>query len=311
MKKDGRFRIPSTSTLIAFECAARLGSVTRAAQELDTSQSAISRFITGLERQLSVRLFDRSRTGITLTEPGQEYYDAVVAGLRVIHAGAEDAAELPHACRVVIACSHDASHLMMMPRYDALQEVLGPDVHIRLVTYLRHIEELAPVPMADIVLNWRRSDAVREDRVRVMEDQVLFIKEEAQPVCSPDYAAAHADTLQGPATGWGGLTLLDLKRPNLGWASWQDWFDMAGQPEPAPRSEGFDTYTLVLEAAAGGRGVALGWRYSIEAQLDAGTLVALNGGFVEFPGRCFAALTRKGRQNPFARRCLSFFEHFA
>ena len=303
MLTKGRFRVPSTSALIAFECTARHGSMNRAARELAISQSAISQKLAALERELAVRLFDRSRKGVSLTAAGRRFRDAVVPALRVIHAGGVQAAKSSNGDQVVIACSHDASHLLLMPRYDALKEGLGTGVRIRLLTYQRFIEDRVPAPMADILLSWRAADLGPRG-------QVIMLKEEVQPVCSPDYAATHAQTLQRPATDWGALTLLDLKEPNLGWASWQDWFDTAGHPEPAPRWEELDTYTQVLEAAVAGRGVALGWRHYIKWYLDTGALVPLAGGFVDFPGRYFAALTRKGQRNPLARACLTFFKQY-
>ena len=64
----------------------------------------------------------------------------------------------------------------------------------------------------------------------------------------------------------------------------------------------------MLEAAAAGRGLALGWRYFIERQLKAGALVALGDGFVEFDKLYFGVLTEKGRRKPLARKCLAFFD---
>ena len=106
----------------------------------------------------------------------------------------------------------------------------------------------------------------------------------------------------------GGLTFLDLNSPNLGWSTWSDWFEVAGYPVPAPRFEGFDSYIQVLEAAATGLGVALGWRNYIERYLDSGAIGTLAEGFVEFDNRFVAALTAKGRRNASARKCLAFFE---
>lgn len=49
------------------------GSFTRAAQELDYTQSAVSQMIQTLEEELCATLFHRSKSGITLTPDGQEY----------------------------------------------------------------------------------------------------------------------------------------------------------------------------------------------------------------------------------------------
>ena len=302
MPQKTRDRFPPTSELIAFECAARLGNVTRAATELQTSPSAVSRYIAGLERRLSVRLFERSSKGVRLTEAGRRYKEAVVAALNNLKVGGEEAAELSAGPSVVIACSHDASHLVIMPRYAELERLLGPETRVRLLTFQRHLHELDPVQVADIVLSWQSSDATHKDRV-------VAIREEVRPVCSPAYADAHRETLQGPVAGWGRVKLLGLQRPNMGWATWQDWFAVVGHPDTAPQFEDHDTYTQILEAAASGRGVALGWKHFIEGHLDRGALVPLTGEYVRFGGCYVATLTAKGRRNPMAREGLAFFEH--
>ena len=297
------YRIPPANALIAFESAARHGSFTLAARELRTSQSAVSRQIGTLETWLAAPLFERSRAGVTLTDAGTRFRDGVATGLAAIHRGAAEAAELAHAAQVVIACSHEASHFLIMPRYDALRRALGDDVRIRILTYHHSAQGLPTDPSADIRLTWDAAGVTPEDRVVAHTEAV-------RPVCSPAYAAAHAHTLAGPVAGWNELTFLDLLRPNEGWATWEDWFAVAGHPDGASRRLGFDSYTYVLEAAAAGHGIALGWRYFIERALDAGALVALGAGFVELDGVYCGVLTEKGRRKPLARTCLAFFDRF-
>ena len=82
----------------------------------------MSRQIGKIETWLSARLFERSRAGATLTDAGVRFRDGVAAGLAAIHRGAADAAALSEAEQVVIACFHEASHLLIMPRYDALRQ---------------------------------------------------------------------------------------------------------------------------------------------------------------------------------------------
>ncbi len=92
MLYKGSIRIPAESALIAFESAARNGSFSRAAKELRISRSTVRSRVAGLEKQLSTRLFERSRSGLSLTEAGCRFRDAVVAGLCVIEAGVAEAA---------------------------------------------------------------------------------------------------------------------------------------------------------------------------------------------------------------------------
>ena len=301
MGRAGRYRIPSTGALVAFESAARHRSFSRAAQELGTFQSAISRQIATLETWVSTRLFERSSAGVTLTEPGVRLREAIVAGLEVIHRGVAEAEESSGNEQLVIACSHEASHFLLLPRYNSLCESLGERVQIRILTYHQDIRYLPPDPVADMVLTWNDADAPSPYRVPVL-------KEAVRPVCSPTYAETHADVLNGSVTNWDSLTLIDYTRPSEGWASWDDWFMVAGRPRRRPRFLGLDNYVYVLEAAAAGRGIALGWQGCIEQYLESGALVALGEGFVEFDRCCYCALTVKGQGKSLAQESLAHFD---
>ena len=127
------YRVPSTSALIAFEIAAQYGSFSRAAIELRTSQTAISRHIASLEKQLSTRLFERSRTEVSLTVAGHRYHKAVLVGLGALLAGAAARAKVSDdgQSEVAIACTVEVSHLYVMPRFEALRETLGERARIR------------------------------------------------------------------------------------------------------------------------------------------------------------------------------------
>src|SRR6478736_4732972 len=63
--------MPDLTTLQSFESAARHGSFTRAAVELNLTQSAISRQIKELEGQLGVLLFERVRQRAILSDAGK------------------------------------------------------------------------------------------------------------------------------------------------------------------------------------------------------------------------------------------------
>ena len=300
------YRVPPTSTLIAFESAARHGNFSHAARELHTSQSAISRHMARLETQLGARLFERSRTGVRLTEAGRRFRDAVASGLGALRAGAADAATLSAEVRpeVAIACADEVSHLFLMPRYRALREALGEQVRVRIQVHSTAADRLPPRLPADMVLAW-------DAGISTPGDRVVVAMEALRPFCSPGYAADHAETLSGPVAGWGGLTFLAFARPGEGGASWNRWFAAAGRPAARPRFEEFDVYTYALEAALAGQGPVLGWRHLMGRYTESGALVALGDGFVE-TARCFvAALTPEGRQRPLARACLDFFDRTA
>src|SRR5258705_710768 len=69
--------IPSLQSLLAFEAASRHLSFTRAAQELELTQTAISHQIKTLEERLGIKLFVRRRNVLTLTPAAREYLNSV------------------------------------------------------------------------------------------------------------------------------------------------------------------------------------------------------------------------------------------
>lgn len=67
-----RSHLPGTDQLLAVVTTARLGSFTKAAQELNLSQPALSRQVMGLERSLGVKIFERVGRAVRLTSGGEE-----------------------------------------------------------------------------------------------------------------------------------------------------------------------------------------------------------------------------------------------
>ena len=269
-----RHRLPPTAALIAFESAARHQNFSQAARELGTFQSAVSRQIATLERATSLRLFERSSTGVILTRAGRHLHEAVAAALGQIRRGIVEASELPGDEEIVISCAHGASQFIVLPRYNALCERLGEGARVRVTTFDEVTGHLPHNPVPDVFFTWNPAYMSSSEWVRVLAEAVM-------PVCSPKYAEAHPELLSGPVSGWGDVTLMDYGWPNEGWLSWEDWFDVHGHPSRDPRYVSFDSYAYLLEAAAAGRGIAMGWRFFVESHLASGALIALADGFVE------------------------------
>lgn len=297
MAKDASYRLPTTTVLTAFDCAARQGSFAGAAKELGISQPAVSRHIASLETRLGIRLFERSRNGVRLTEDGQRYHEKVAAGLGLLQTATSEVVRPSAREQVMIACSQSASHYLLMPRRGALQAALGEETRIGTAIFNSYARNLPLDPIPDVVLDW--------DRVIGAKERTTLFREAVRPVCSPEYAAAHEETLSGPVSGWSGLAFLEPGLPSTGWASWEDWFLAAGHPEPRPRFTGFDNYIYSLEAAASGQGIALGWRGFVDGHLETGALVALGDGYVERDNHFCGMLTEQGRLRPVAGAYLS------
>lgn len=93
--KASDFQLAITSDLQkwrSFVAIGELGSLTRAALFLDTSQSFLSRQVNALERECGARLFNRTGRGVELSEAGERLFPQVKALL-------EDAQSLEHEIR--------------------------------------------------------------------------------------------------------------------------------------------------------------------------------------------------------------------
>src|SRR6185436_4289191 len=82
-------KLPPLTALRAFEAAARLGSFSRAAEEISVTHSAVSHQVRALERALGAPLFQRNGKRVTLTAAGRSFAERVGAALRDIAEAAQ------------------------------------------------------------------------------------------------------------------------------------------------------------------------------------------------------------------------------
>lgn len=259
-----RRRIPSIEALIAFEAAARHQSFTRSADELALTQSAVGRQIACLEDYVGVPLFNRIRKRLTLTDVGQLYASQVRAALEKIE------------CDTLAAMAHRGAggvlELAVIPTFAT--RWLIP----RLPTfYAAH---------ADITLNLSTRaepfmfegtsfDAAIHFGNPVWPGTVArhLFGEELTPVCSPALLAPQRP-VRGvlPAAALTGFTLLHQSaRPQ----AWRQWLAEAGLPElPCMRGQRYELFSMLVEAARAGLGVALVPRFLVRNELASGELLA-------------------------------------
>ncbi len=80
------FRLRSLSGLLAFDAAARHGSLTLAAKELGRTQSAVSQQVKILEQEVGLQLFIRRPREITLTPEGRVFAETLQSAFKDIEA---------------------------------------------------------------------------------------------------------------------------------------------------------------------------------------------------------------------------------
>ena len=289
-----QFDIPSISTLIAFEATARLGGVNRAAGELNTSQSAISRYIRNLESSLKVRLFERRGRGLVLTEQGADYHAVVQSSLETLHAASDELRA--HRSVLVIGCTQEVSVLLLGPVFARLKRSMPEGFNVRILNCdYDTLRVLIPTGI-DIVFGYSVEEK-DTDSARVLDEQIV-------PVASPAFLERFEQTLSSPPRHWSGVPRLDLVPRRQGWATWSDWFAAHGSDTPPAPVETFENYIQLLEAAANGDGMAIGWNGFVGSYFSSGRLVPLGDGWLMSKLGLNAILTPYGRENPVASDCL-------
>ena len=298
-----KYRIPSTSALVAFESAARLTNFSRAAEELNTSQSAVSRHIGELENRLHTQLFIRNsapRKGLLLSTQGEQLYRYIVSGLESITAGIRELEKTKSSAEFVIGCTHEISHLYLMPRFAAFQKVLGEDVVIRIITSDYPSMEQSPDPKIDLIFGYTLPSREGLQYTKIYREAV-------KPICSPEYFRQHEGQLTRHPSHWQDIVFLNMGKFHPGWATWDDWLQRHAVKTLKPRYQTFDNYVYILEAAAAGSGVALGWQGLIERYLELGALTPIGDEYIAFDRSLYAVLTEKGITNAKAGDVLDFF----
>lgn len=117
-------RLPSLRLLAGFEAAARLGHFSRAAEELNLSQSAISHQIQQLEQELGQPLFHRVGRGVELTVAGQALLRTVQTSLHGLESGIRRISTYLAPGLVTVVCPAAPAQGWLQPAMNRIQETL-------------------------------------------------------------------------------------------------------------------------------------------------------------------------------------------
>lgn len=247
-------RVP-LNALQTFVAAARAQNMTRAAERMHLTVSALSHQIRSLEERGGCRLFVRSPRGLKLTATGQRLFDNVAPHLAAI----EDASKR------LCACSDDTLSISALPSMTTswlLPRLPGfvaghPEIELN----LESSSEL--VDFAD-----GRYDAALRYGFGQWPGLVVepLLEAWVTPVASPALLAGrkhlrHEDLGELPLLG----------PPD----AWQKWFALYGGQPPAHYAATFNDSESRQRAAVEGIGVALGRTIMARALIEAGQLVAL------------------------------------
>ncbi|GHB18567.1 LysR substrate-binding domain-containing protein [Salinicola rhizosphaerae] len=292
--------MPPLNSLIAFEAAVRHMSFTRAAVELNLSQSAVSRQIVHLEAFLGRKLFVRQQRQLTLTRAGETYAlqvrsildDCVQATAEVMKSTGEN--------ELTIACTAGVAQFWMAPKLAQFRRE-HPDVNLRLV--VRDGVSLLSAFEFDIALYYLKTPTLSS------YETAQLIPEQVFPVCAPGYLDACRDRhgIAGDArlepAHLLAETLLALEDAQSLWVSWRDWFRYHDLTLTGGASTVvFNNYPALVEMAVQEQGIVLGWRHVIDSQVERGRLVWASDHWAAHGGGYYLITPEERHENAATRR---------
>ncbi|CAN7255596.1 LysR substrate-binding domain-containing protein [Aminobacter aminovorans] len=240
-----------------FHAAARAGSISRAAEELGVTPSAVTQQIQSLEVQLGVSLLTKLGRRVVLTEAGELYYAKITDEIERIEEATGTIRGYRSVTTLTVRATPTLANKWLLPRLGAFLD-RNPTLDIR----LDGTNEPTDFNRELVDLEIRHGDGRWPG---------LFVEGMAEetflPACSPKIAAAGS---LGPEE----LTRFRLIHSVKSQAQWTTWFKLTGvQPVQGWRRVLFDRSHMAIDAAVDGMGIALESTMMMERELRQGSLV--------------------------------------
>lgn len=254
--------LPSLNALLAFEAAARLGSVSRAAGELHVTHGAVSRHIRALEEDLGTPLFQRQGRGLALTPAGLRLRDSSTAAFGQLRDACDALRPGSTHTPFVLGCPVSLLARWMIPRLERLMAEL-PELDL----HLRPQEAAFDESLAGLDAAVMAGEAPWPAGWHVYP----LANERTGPVASPDFARSLGTAPLSLEILHEQALLHTLSRPH----AWSQWAESAGVSLRKLRvGPGYPHLYHTIEAAVAGRGIAIAPEPLVADDLASGRLVA-------------------------------------
>lgn len=248
------------NAFVYFEAVARRGSLSRAAEELSVSPSAVSQQIKLLEQQMGIKLFRREGRQLSPTLEGEQLFQTSTTAMRMLRDARRNLGKTHETRRLNLRVTPSFGVRWLGPRLSGFITKY-PDWDLRI--------DAAPDPtdfdreVMDLDIRYGYGQWSGYHVQPVLHDHVL-------PMCSPDYMATldafdEADALFNQAK------LIDSARALC---QWDTWFYRADIDTRSNRkSILMDRGSMAIQLAVDGVGIVLESMALAEAELADGRLV--------------------------------------
>jgi len=250
-------RLPPLAALKAFEAAARLGSFSRAAEEIHVTHGAVSHQVKSLEALVGVPLFARNGRRVMLTADGNALADRIRAALREISEAMESVARRDRNNQLTVSMLPSFAARWLMPRLGRFMEK-HPDIPVNVHASLA-LADFARDGV-DMAVRFGQGGWPNLEAEKFMDDERF-------PVASPRLNRGKLPARPAELAKFRLLSTDD--------EPWTPWFRAAGVNLPEPKGTMFNDAAMMVQAAVDGRGIAFARRSIAEGDLVAGNLVRL------------------------------------
>lgn len=251
--------LPNLSLLLAFDGVMRCGSVTAAARELGLTQSTVTRLVQTIEKQVGQPLFVRDRRRLVPTEAALRYHQDISAALDLIQRAGMSLIANPEGGSISLAVLPTFGTRWLAPRLPAFM-ALHPGILINLTTRFQPVA-FSTDPF-DAALVFTGNDTPEQNSLKLFDESLTAC-------ASPAFLAENPVR---DVADLGQAVLLHLQtRPD----AWADWFrGQGGQRQPSGGMV-MDQFSMMIQAAISGLGVALLPDYLARQEIAEGHLLPI------------------------------------
>ena len=240
-----------------FHAVARLASISKAANELGVTPSAVSQQIHALETTLGAVLLVKNGRRIKLSEAGERYFEMIASDVEHISEATDRIRGFHSVTVLTVRASPSLATKWLLPRLASFV-----DAHPQFEVRLDGTNEPTDFNREDVDIQIRHGEG---------QWPGLYVeglaKEHFLPVCAPGYAAAGSLSVSS-------LTSHRLIHSVKAQVQWTGWFKSLGiNTDRRWRRVLFDRSHMVIDAAVAGMGIALESNLMMWRELRDGQLV--------------------------------------
>lgn len=235
-----------------------------AADELNVTPGAVSRQVKALEEDLGLALFRRVHRGLSLTEEGSELAEVLCQGYSRVGALCARLRRAGEGPSLTVGATTAFAGFWLIPRMGTFWQQF-PGILVN------HTVSDDPIDLrrgeADMAIRYGGGSWPGLKSEKLFGDRLF-------PVCAPGFVEPDL-----PAEALLDQPLLRMTGVDPEWTDWSGFFQWAGfdPGETLRKGRSLNNYTVVVQAARDGQGIALGWERLIAPLLQSGKLIQIGG----------------------------------